>query len=46
MLALSIMRLIPPNGRIAEGRIMFNGQDLLALPEEAMREKRAAGILP
>jgi len=44
MLFLSIMRLIPPNGRIAEGRIMFNGQDLLALPEEAMREKRGRDI--
>jgi peptide/nickel transport system ATP-binding protein/oligopeptide transport system ATP-binding protein len=44
MLSLSIMRLIPPNGRIAEGRIMFNGQDLLALPEEAMREKRGRDI--
>ncbi|MDD4092939.1 MAG: ATP-binding cassette domain-containing protein, partial [Smithellaceae bacterium] len=27
MLALSIMRLIPANGQIAEGRVLFNGQD-------------------
>jgi len=44
MLALSIMRLIPPNGKIAEGRVLFDGQDLLSLSEEAMREKRGSDI--
>ncbi len=44
MLALSIMRLIPTNGRIAEGRILFDGLDLLSLPEEGMREKRGSDI--
>ncbi|HPI52985.1 MAG TPA: ABC transporter ATP-binding protein, partial [Smithellaceae bacterium] len=44
MLALSIMRLLPPNGQIAEGRIYFNGQDLLKLSEEEMREKRGRDI--
>ena len=44
MLALSVMRLIPANGQIAEGRVLFNGQDLLTLPEEAMREKRGRDI--
>ena len=44
MLALSIMRLIPTNGQIAGGRVLFNGQDLLTLPEEAMREKRGRDI--
>ena len=44
MLALSIMRLIPANGRIAEGRILFDGLDLLSLPEEGMREKRGSDI--
>jgi peptide/nickel transport system ATP-binding protein/oligopeptide transport system ATP-binding protein len=44
MLALSIMRLIPANGQIAGGRVLFNGQDLLTLPEETMREKRGRDI--
>jgi peptide/nickel transport system ATP-binding protein/oligopeptide transport system ATP-binding protein len=44
MLALSIMRLIPPNGQIAEGRILFNGRDLLRLTEDEMREKRGRDI--
>jgi len=44
MLALSVMRLIPANGQIAEGRVLFNGQDLLSLTEEEMREKRGRDI--
>jgi len=44
MLALSVMRLIPPNGHIAEGRVLFDGQDLLSLPEKEMREKRGRDI--
>jgi len=44
MLALSLMRLIPANGRIAEGRAVFEGEDLLSLSEEAMREKRGRDI--
>lgn len=44
MLALSIMRLIPPNGQIVEGRIYFNGRDLLGLTEEEMRERRGRDI--
>ncbi len=43
--ALSIMRLIPaPPGRIAEGRIVFNGRDLLALSEAEMRSIRGNDI--
>jgi peptide/nickel transport system ATP-binding protein len=42
--ALSIMRLVQPPGRIASGRILFNGQDLLALDEPSMRAVRGAGI--
>jgi len=35
--ALSLMRLVPdPPGRIVGGRVLFKGQDLLALPERAM----------
>jgi oligopeptide/dipeptide ABC transporter ATP-binding protein len=44
ILALSIMRLIPANGRISEGRVLFDGRDLLSLPEDAMREKRGSDI--
>ena len=42
--ALSIMRLVQPPGRIAAGRIRFNGRDLLALDESSMRAVRGAGI--
>jgi peptide/nickel transport system ATP-binding protein len=42
--ALSIMRLVQPPGRIAGGRILFKGRDLLALDEPAMREVRGAEI--
>jgi oligopeptide/dipeptide ABC transporter ATP-binding protein len=42
--ALSIMRLVQRPGRIAAGRILFNGTDLLTLPEPAMRGIRGAGI--
>jgi len=44
MLALSVLRLLPPNGRIAQGSILFAGQDLLSLSEEEMREKRGRDI--
>jgi len=43
--ALSIMRLVPqPPGRIQSGRILFGGQDLLQLSEEAMRHLRGNDI--
>jgi oligopeptide/dipeptide ABC transporter ATP-binding protein len=42
--ALSIMRLIRPSGRIAKGRIVFAGQDLLALPENQMERVRGHQI--
>ena len=42
--ALSILRLVQPPGRIASGRMVFNGRDLLALDERSMREVRGAGI--
>lgn len=44
MLALSVIRLIPANGIIAGGRVLFEGQDLLALSEEDMRRKRGRNI--
>ena len=42
--SLSIMRLLPPPGRIAAGRILFEGEDLLGKDPEAMRRVRGARI--
>lgn len=43
--ALAVMRLLQrPIGRIVQGRVMFDGQDLLARSEEAMREIRGRDI--
>ena len=42
--ALSIMRLVQPPGRIAGGRIAFNGRDLLAFSERQMQAVRGAEI--
>ncbi len=42
--ALSILRLIRPPGRIAGGRVLFNGVDLVGLPEERMQEIRGKDI--
>jgi len=44
MLALSIMRLIPANGRIINGEILFSGRDLLKISAEEMRAKRGSQI--
>ena len=42
--SLSIMRLIAPPGRIEAGEVLFDGQDLLQLPERRMRELRGERI--
>ncbi len=43
--ALSVMRLIPdPPGRIVQGRILFEGRDLVTLPAEEMRRIRGNRI--
>jgi ABC-type dipeptide/oligopeptide/nickel transport system ATPase component len=43
--ALSVMRLIPqPPGRIVEGQILYNGQDLLDLRPAQMRKIRGKEI--
>ncbi|HET7697134.1 MAG TPA: ABC transporter ATP-binding protein [Vicinamibacterales bacterium] len=42
--ALSIMRLVQPPGRIAAGKILFKGRDLLQLDERGMQKVRGAGI--
>ena len=44
MTALSIMRLVQPPGRIAGGRILFKGRDLLTLDEREMQKVRGAEI--
>jgi peptide/nickel transport system ATP-binding protein len=42
--AFSIIRLVQPPGRVTAGRVLFQGRDLLALPEEELRQVRGAGI--
>jgi len=43
--ALSILRLVPtPPGRIVGGQVLFEGRDLVALPEREMRRVRGADI--
>lgn len=44
MTGLSIMRLVPPQGKIVKGRITFKGKNLLELSEEDMREIRGKEI--
>jgi peptide/nickel transport system ATP-binding protein len=44
VLSLSIMRLVPPPGRIASGRIMFDGRNLAELDAEEMRAIRGRRI--
>ncbi|MCC6018338.1 MAG: ABC transporter ATP-binding protein [Candidatus Verstraetearchaeota archaeon] len=38
--ALSIIRLLPPGGRIIDGEIMFNDKNILAMSEEDIRKIR------
>jgi peptide/nickel transport system ATP-binding protein len=38
--ALAVMRLLPPNGEIASGQIIFRGRDLRQLNKEEMRAVR------
>ncbi|MGE0714924.1 MAG: ABC transporter ATP-binding protein [Alphaproteobacteria bacterium] len=43
--ALSLLRLLPPGtGRIAGGRVMLEGRDLLTLPPAALRAVRGARV--
>ena len=45
MLALSIMGLVPqPAGRIAGGRVVFDGHDLTALKERALEKLRGRDV--
>ena len=42
--ALSILKMIPENGRIVEGKVLLQGQDLLAQNEEELRKIRGARV--
>ncbi|MDZ7753056.1 MAG: ABC transporter ATP-binding protein [Gammaproteobacteria bacterium] len=44
MTAFSLMGLLPPGGRVAAGRALLDGVDLLRLPEKAMRRVRGGRI--
>jgi oligopeptide/dipeptide ABC transporter ATP-binding protein len=44
MTALSLLRLVPPPGRIVEGEILFRGEDLRRLPPTEMRRVRGNRI--
>jgi peptide/nickel transport system ATP-binding protein len=43
-LALSILKILPPGGRIRRGKIIFEGTDLVPLSEDSMRKIRWKGI--
>jgi peptide/nickel transport system ATP-binding protein len=42
--SLAIMRLLAQSGRVTQGRILFEGRDLLAISEDAMRAIRGRDI--
>jgi peptide/nickel transport system ATP-binding protein len=42
--AAAVNRLLPPNGRVTDGRVELDGRDLLPLGEREMRRIRGAGI--
>lgn len=44
MTALSLMRLLPPNGRIGAGNIWLRDTELLSLPETEMRQVRGGRL--
>jgi peptide/nickel transport system ATP-binding protein len=43
-LGAALLRLLPPNGEIAGGRVMFEGRDLAGLSAGELREVRGSGI--
>jgi peptide/nickel transport system ATP-binding protein len=44
MTALSILRLLPDNGRVDTGRIEIDGTDIAQLPEASMRDVRGRRV--
>ncbi len=44
IVALSIVKLIPPPGRIVEGKVFFSNRDILSVHAERLREIRAKEI--
>lgn len=43
--AMSVLRLVPnPPGKIVKGTILYDGEDLLSLPEKRMRDIRGRAI--
>ncbi|MBV1950565.1 MAG: ABC transporter ATP-binding protein [Cycloclasticus sp.] len=42
--ALSVLRLLPSNAKISTGQVYFRGEDLLQMPEKAMRGQRGTRI--
>ncbi|MGB2591869.1 MAG: ABC transporter ATP-binding protein [Candidatus Acidiferrum sp.] len=43
-LAASLLRLLPPNGQIEHGQVLFEGQDLLTTSPQLLREVRGGRI--
>jgi len=44
MTAMALMRLLPDNGRVDEGSVKLDDEELLVLPEARMRERRGGKI--
>jgi len=45
IMAKSVLRLLPePHVRVTQGRVMFQGQDMLAMPPEGIRAVRGGSI--
>jgi oligopeptide/dipeptide ABC transporter ATP-binding protein len=44
MTSMSLLRLVPPGGKIVGGQILFEGKDLLQLSDAEMREYRGSRI--
>ena len=44
MTALALMRLLPENGRVTQGRLDVDGQEVFSLPESRMRAIRGGKI--
>ena len=44
MTAMALMRLLPDNGRVDDGSVKLDDEELLVLPEARMRERRGGKI--